>query len=243
MVVQLLRAVARRWYVVLVGLLLTSGLVYVTYERTPPAYNARALVLLLPSQSAVGKGGNPFLMLSGLEQAAGVVVAYFSSSSAEAEIAAASPTASYQVAIDDSTRGPVIAVGVSDDSPGGTMDALRHIVTRIPVELSRLQEKVDVPSAAVIGSMELTVDEKPAVDRAGTLRMMIAALVLGLVGTAVLAIILDSLIQRRADRRGQVVREPEAIPGTDDERASVSAEPEENPDTSRLMDPMVSRVI
>ena len=197
MVLEVLRALARRWYVVLVGLLLTSGLAFGAFRASPPDYYARGLVLLLPSQSAVGKGGNPFLQLSGLEQPAGILVAYFSSAPAREEVQALSPTAEYQVGIEDSTRGPVIAVDVTATSAQETLATLDHLVARIPEELARLQRQVDAPADTAIGSMALTVDKRAEVDRAGTLRTMIAALVLGLVGTGVLSFAVDSLVQRR----------------------------------------------
>ena len=201
MLLQVVRALARRWYIVLVGLLLTAGLVFAAYDNTPPKYSARGLVLLLPSHDAVGAGGNPFLMLSGLEQAAGVVVAYFSSSSAESEILSISPTAEYQVAIDDATRGPVIAVDVISSSPEETLGTLQHIVGRIPQELTRLQKQVGVPANAEINSMELTVDGKATTDRGAMMRTMIAALMGGLGSTCLAAVLIDSKTQQTKSRR------------------------------------------
>jgi hypothetical protein len=196
-VLEVLRALGRRWYVVFVGLLLTSGLAYGVFRESPPDYYARGLVLLLPSQSAVGKGGNPFLQLSGLEQPAGILVAYFSSAPAREEVQALSPTAEYQVGIEDSTRGPVIAVDVTATSAQETLATLDHLIGRIPEELARLQRQVAAPPDAAIGSMALTVDKRAEVDRADMLRMMIAALVVGIVGTGVLSFSVDSLVQRR----------------------------------------------
>ena len=197
MVFEVVRALGRRWYVVLVGLLLTCGLVYGAYAASPPEYHARGLVLLLPSEAAVGKGGNPFLLLSGLEQPAGILVAYFSSAPAQAQVRATSPTAQYQVAIEDSTRGPVISVDVVSKSPEETLSTLNSLVGQIPTELARLQQQVSAPANAVIGSMTLTVDQETQTDRAGTLRLMIAALVVGVVATALAAFAVDALVLRR----------------------------------------------
>ena len=63
------------------------------------------------------------------------------------------------------------------------MDTLNYLVARIPEELARLQNQVDAPADTAIGSMTLTVDTKAEVSRAATIRMVIAALVVGLVGT------------------------------------------------------------
>ena len=197
MVLEVLRALGRRWYVVVVGLLATGGLVYGALTTSPPEFHARGLVLLLPSDVAVGKGGNPFLQLSGLEQPAGILVASFSSAPARAEVEERSPTADYTVGIDDSTRGPVIAVDVTAASAVETMDTLNYLVDRIPEELARLQAEVEAPADTAIGSMTLTVDKKADVSRASTVRMLIAALVVGLVGTGAAGYAVDGLVQRR----------------------------------------------
>jgi hypothetical protein len=190
--------------VVLVGLLLTTGLVFGAYKASPPEYNARALVLLLPPRADVGKGGNPFLLLSGLEQPAGILAAYFSSAPARSDVEAISPTAEYEVGIDDSTRGPVIAIDVTDESPADTLKVLGYLLEQIPAELARLQQEVDTRGDAVVGSMSLTVDRVAEPDIRGTIRLMIAALVVGMVGTGFAAVALDGFLLRRKQRSGSL---------------------------------------
>lgn len=219
MVLEVLRALGRRWYVVIAGLLVTGGLTYGALISSPPEFHARGLVLLLPSDAAVGKGGNPFLQLSGLEQPAGILVASFSSAPARAEVEERSPTADYTIGIDDSTRGPVIAVDVTAASEAETMDTLNHLVSRIPEELARLQTQVEAPTDTAIGSMPLTVDTEAEVSRAATIRMVIAALVVGLVGTGAAGYAVDALIQRRRLRAsGTSGPDPDPDQGPDQDR-------------------------
>ncbi|WP_186806160.1 hypothetical protein [Microbacterium aerolatum] len=210
LVLDVIRALGRRWYVVLIGAIVTAGLTVGAYLTTPPEYNARALVLLLPSETAVGEGGNPFLTLDGLEQPAGILVAYFSSAPAREEVKEQSETAQYVVGIDDSTRGPVIAVDVTDTSNEKALDTLAFITDRIPIELAALQDQVDAPADAVITSIPLTVDQKAERSMSGTIRMMIAALVVGIAATCITAFALDGLIRRRQLRQsGELPKQPE----------------------------------
>lgn len=211
MVLDVIRALGRRWYVVVIGLLLTGGLVFGAYKASPPEYNARALVLLLPPRADVGKGGNPFLLLSGLEQPAGILAAYFSSAPARSDVEAISPTAEYEVGIDDSTRGPVIAIDVTDESPVDTLRVLAYLLDEIPAELARLQQQVDTRGDAIVGSMSLTVDREAEPDLRGTVRLMIAALVVGVVGTGFAAVALDGFLQRRRQRAEGPPSEDEAM--------------------------------
>lgn len=202
MLLDVIRALGRRWYVVVVGLLLTAAMTFGAYQLSPPEYNARALVVLLPPKSDLGKGGNPFLLLSGLEQPASILSAYFSSAPAHAEVEKVSPTADFTVALDDSTRGPVILVDVTDHSSSDTLRVLDYLLGRIPEQLASLQEEVGARPGAVVSSMPLVVDRQPKADVSGTLRLMIAALVGGLVATSISAYGLDGLMRRRASAKG-----------------------------------------
>ncbi len=220
MVFDVLRTLGRRWYVVLVGLLLTAGMVFGASAASPPKYDARALVLLLPSKADVGRGGNPLLQLSGLEQPASILAAYFSSAPARDDVAQLSSTAEYEVAIDSSTRGPVLSVDVSDETAEDTMKVLAYLLDRIPEELTRLQEDVDARRNAFVGSMVLTMDREPEVSLSGTIRLMIAALAVGLVGTGFGAVALDGFLRRRRRRMELTSDVGEGTDGEGDEQTS-----------------------
>ena len=223
---DVMRALGRRWYVLVAGLLMTVGLAYGAYHITPPNYSASGLVLLLPSTSAVGPGGNPFLALSDLDQPAGILVAYFSGTSAAADVKANAPTAVYQVLINQSTRGPIIEVDVTDKTSAGALGALDYITNQIPVELQSLQKAVDAPPDAVITSMPLTVDIKAKADYSGTIRMVITAVVVGLLVTGIIAFALDGLLLGRRARRLARAEAGDHVP-------AVPVDPEEPSPTTR----------
>ncbi|WP_295122199.1 hypothetical protein [uncultured Leifsonia sp.] len=198
---DVLRALGRRWYVLVAGLLITAGLAVGAYRITPPNYTASGLILLLPSKTAIGPGGNPFLALSDLDQPAGILVAYFSGSSAQAHVKAEAPTARYQVLINTSARGPIIEVDVTDKSSAGALKALDYVTEQVPVVLDRLQTQVSAPADAIITSMPLTIDSKAKADYSGTIRIVIAAVVIGLLLTGIVAFALDGLLASRKARR------------------------------------------
>jgi hypothetical protein len=210
-----MRALGRRWYVVLTGLLLTAGLAFGAYKASPPEYNARALVLLLPSKFDVGKGGNPLLQLDGLEQPASILSAYFASAPVLAEVARLSRTAEFEVDLDPSTRGPLIVVDVTDKTAADTLRVRDYLLTRIPTELQRLQQEADARNGAFVNSMLLVADSKPKLDIHSTLRITIAALVIGLVGTGISAFAIDGLMERR--RLSEAPRGVTGSDGTDDD--------------------------
>ncbi|WP_285101170.1 hypothetical protein [Promicromonospora sp. MEB111] len=209
---DVIAALGRRWIVTVVGLLATAGLVYGASTIEPPVYTARALVLLVPSEQVVGEGGNPFLALGGLDLPARVVVAYYESDVAKERFSSGSADAEYVVAIEESTRGPVISVDVTDVSPAATLETLELLTSSIPVELERLQEEVDAPKNTVVSTLVLAKDERAKTDNSGTVRMVIAAGGIGLVATVVAAVAVDGLVRSRTRGRRQAA--PEG-PGAD----------------------------
>ncbi|MFI2488151.1 hypothetical protein ACH47X_14640 [Promicromonospora kroppenstedtii] len=209
---DVIAALGRRWYVTVAGLFATAALLLGASTLEPPVYTARGLVLLVPSQQMVGKGGNPFLALGGLDLPARVVVAYYESDVAKARFTSGSPDSEYVVAIEESTRGPVISVDVTDSSPQGALATLELLTTSVPVELRRLQEEVDAPEKAIVSTLVLAKDEKAQADNSGTVRMIIAASGVGLVVTVVGAVAVDGLARSRVRGRKRVGL-PEPVPG------------------------------
>ena len=190
-------AIRRRWYLAVVGILLTGVLGWSASAFVAPSYTARGLVLMLPSKNAVGPGGNPFLGLGGLDLPARVVVAYYTSAPAQEAIAEVTPGAAVTVSMEESTRGPVIAIDVSADSEANAIEALNFVADSIPETLGRLQDEVNAKGNARLRSRPLALDETAAIDGSGPLRARIMAVVLGIAMTAVLIYAIDGIALRR----------------------------------------------
>lgn len=199
-VADFLGALRRRWYLVLSGLLITGALGYGAMLNNPPTYTARGLVLLLPSQTALKTSPNPLLALDGLELPGRVLVAYYASADAQAQMKAAAPGAGIEVSIDDSTGGPVIAVDVDDPTPEGTLKALHYVVNSIGPNLARIQSQVGAPSDSAVSSTPLAVDSRAQTNNSVTIRMTVAAAGVGLVATILVVFAVDGLALRRRRR-------------------------------------------
>jgi hypothetical protein len=194
-------AVLRRWYVVLVGIALTTGLVYGVHIMVPPTYVATGSMLLLPPGASVPNGSNALLQLGGLEQPASLVVAYLAGDEARRQLAVKYPNSTYDIVLDPLSRGPLIQFTVEDPAPDQVMGALKAVLAAVPDALSRLQDEVDAPAVARITSMPLAVDTEPTTKMSSALRAVIAAAGVGLVLTLVGAVAIDSLAVRRRERR------------------------------------------
>jgi hypothetical protein len=214
-------ALLRRWYVVLVGIALTTGLVYGVHTVVPPTYVATGSVLLLPPGASVPDGSNALLQLGGLEQPASLVVAYLAGDEARRALAVKYPNSTYDVVLDPLSRGPLIQFTVEDPAPDQVMGALNAVLAALPQALSRLQDQVDAPAVARITSMPLAVDTEPTTKMSSALRAVIAAAGVGLVLTLVSAVTVDSLAVRRRERRAAAALALEA----EDREPSPAAEP------------------
>ncbi|KQY42922.1 efflux RND transporter permease subunit [Cellulomonas sp. Root137] len=217
-------ALLRRWYVVLVGLLMTAGLVYLANDAVPPTYSATGSVLLLPPGASLEDGSNPLLQLGGLEQPAALVVAYLAGDEARQVFAEDFPNTTYDIVLDPLSRGPLILITVEDPSKDDVMGALNSVLATLPEALSMLQDQVDAPADSRVTSMPLSVDREATTERGDSLRALIAAAGFALVLTLVGAIAFDALAARRRERRRAAVRADEAeTPAL----ATVPAEPSE----------------
>jgi hypothetical protein len=196
-----LRALGRRWYVLAVGIVATVGLAIGAYTISPPVYTARGLIILLPSDVSAD-GRNPFLALSDLDLPARILVSYFQSESAQNDVAAVAPDAKYVVSIEESTRGPIIAVDVKDSTPESALSTLAYIANAVPTNLTRLQTEVGAPATTFVRTSVLTMDQLAQEDVSGTIRVVVAAAAAGLVVSLIATFLVDRMLLGSGRRRG-----------------------------------------
>lgn len=158
--------------------------------------------MLLPSALTTGAKGNPLLNLGGLELPARVLIAYYSSEPAQSDIESFSPSAATQVSMEESTRGPIIAVDVKDSTPDGAIRVLHYVAESIPENLSRIQEEVGSPTRAAIGSMPLVLDVEAKRDSSLVVRLVVASVVAMLTLTFFVIFLLDGISMRRIASEG-----------------------------------------
>jgi hypothetical protein len=198
---ELRRSLLRRWYLVLAGFAATGVLAWLTFGMVSPTYQARANLILLPPESSVEPGGNPYLYLGGLDQALDVLVRALNSGATSDPILESFPEAGYQVARDASTSGPIVLVEVAGSSEQSTLAALDAVLEALPTTLAGLQEQLDVPPASQITSQPLTVDTEPEVSQKSRVQAVGAVAAAGLAGTVMLTGLVDGMLAGRGRRR------------------------------------------
>lgn len=211
---ELFRAAGRRWYVLIAGLILTAGFVYMALQFVPVAYDVKSSILLLPPQSALEEaGGNPFLGLGGLDVVAGVLAKSLTDSDSQASIVPAGSTAEYTVQEDASVSGSVLEVAASDESADGAFRTLHAVLNLATTRLEELQDSVDASSDSQVRLMVITNNTAAEPDIASLARVLIVVGAAGLVVTSLLAVSVDAAVRRRKLARAN--RKAGSVPGDD----------------------------
>jgi capsular polysaccharide biosynthesis protein len=196
-----IRILVRRWYLVVVGIAVTIGLTFAARSVVPVTYQAEASVLLLPPQSSVGIGNNPYLALGGLTAAADVLSRAMSNDETVQSLHAAGTSGTYSVTRDLTTNGPVILVTADNSEATGASRTLKHVVDGLSPTLAKLQTAISVAARYRIVTQIITQDDTAHPVGKAQLRAMLVAIAAGLFGTLVACSLVDGLLLRRTARR------------------------------------------
>lgn len=192
-----LRGLGRRWYFVILGLLATAALCVGAMRLVPVDYVAQSSMLLLPSSSTVGTGGNPYLALGGLQGAADVLARAMTDDTISTHIAPQGGKAKYTVTRDTTTNGPMLIIMATDVTSDGAVSTLNATLAQAPNVLRQLQSSVGAPSNTLIGLGTITQDTIAQPEIKSQLRAVILAGVVGLTLTVFGTNLLDALVIRR----------------------------------------------
>lgn len=161
---EVLRSLARRWYLVLLFLGAVGGATYSVYQWVPASFAAQGTLVLMPPKSSVEPDGNPYLYLAGMGQALDVLTSKVSAPEVKEPLVDAHPEVTFTVEPDRSSSGSVVLVTVRGPDSGKVMAALPAVMAAVPESLSALQQAQSVALNSRITLMPLVVDSKPKMD-------------------------------------------------------------------------------
>lgn len=197
---EILRGLLRRWYVVVPGVLLSAALALTAWTSIGPSYERTARQLLLPGTTSIPEGGNPYLYIGGLSQAADVVVLALGSNNVLDEIAQEHPDVEVEVTRDTSTSSPVIVITVTGPSDAEAEAVLDVLVDRTAVVLTDLQDQEQIAADNRITVNTVTVDGQSVVQQKDRMITAAGVAVGGVVVSIVLAALVDGLVVSRRRR-------------------------------------------
>ncbi|MET0829379.1 MAG: hypothetical protein ABWY26_07665 [Microbacterium sp.] len=199
----------RRWYIVLPGLLLAGLIAAGVWAAVPPEYDRSATQLLVPGETSVPEGGNPYLYLGGLAPAADVLVRAIGSENVLNEVVDEYPGVDVRIVRDTTTAGPIILITVTASTDAAAEDVLTMLVDRTATVLGEFQEVENIPEANRMTVIPVTVDEQ-STERSRN--RALAATGVGFI-VAVLALLVASIVDGSSQRRRE---RDEASIGQDD---------------------------
>lgn len=198
---ETLKSIARRWYVVLVGLMLTAAMGWVVNDRVPTSFEATGSLLLMPPAVTVGTDGNPYLYLGGMSQALDVLVRRASAPEVQQGVIDKYPSSTYTVQADRTTTSPIILV--TADAPTGTaaLDTMNAALASVESTLNVMQNESDVKKGMRVVGQNLVLDTKATAKTKTRMQLLIAVVGVGGVGTLLLAGVIDGWVLQRRERR------------------------------------------
>ncbi|KRD42980.1 hypothetical protein ASE38_01430 [Cellulomonas sp. Root930] len=236
----------RRWYLTLGGLLAVGAICIAVFELIPASFETEANVVLLPPESSVGEGGNPYLYLGGLDQATDVLTRALTSDASRTQVLETLGHADYDVLPDWATSGPILIVTGRGTTAEQAEEVRNTVLESVPSTLVVLQKALNVPDDSQITSMVLTSDDEPTAVMKSRMRAVAAAGVASLVGVFMLIGLIDGLLTSRSRGRGRRrvaaaanVRPPALAP--DDGTNDVSSWPSRSAARAAAPEPMTGR--
>lgn len=196
----------RHWRLAVAGGLATLGLCAAALIVIPPTYQAESSVLILPSTSAVGEGGNPYLALGGLQPTTDAVARAMADEQVVQGLRTAGAIGDYVVETDRTTGGPVLLVTVKGPRQAEALTTLQLVLKRIPTTLAQLQQQADVPSKSRLVAQVLAQDRVASPVLKTRIRGLAVAAAAGIAGTVGGIVLLDNLARIR--RRKVLTRVP-----------------------------------
>lgn len=189
-----------RWYFTAIGVMMTILLCLAAALYVPATYKSNADVLLLPAAKSVGAGGNPYLDLGGMEQAADVLVKALSDGSVDDALKREHITGTYVVIRDPATTGPMLLITTQGKTASVALATMNRLIELAAPTMQRVQASIAVPAQYRITTSVVTVDKNATVVRKGQIRAVVAVGALSLI----LSLLALAGISRVIDRRQRI---------------------------------------
>ncbi len=207
---DLLNSLARRWYVVVAGLLVTAGASVALYSVIPVSYTSQASVVLLPPKSASDPDANPYLRLGGLSQAVDILTRSINSDAYREPLVKRNRGATFTTSADTTTSGPIILIESHAPTPARATLMTEAVLAAVPEVLDQIQTNLSVKVDSKIDVTTIAVDQKPKLDGKARLQVVVGVGALGVVLSVLLTGLIDGLAISRRRRREQSAAEDAA---------------------------------
>lgn len=202
-----IRVLARRWLIVLIGIVLTLGASAYLYLTAPPSYaaGARMLLLLPPNARGPETVGSPFLYLpDGLNLIARLTIGTTTQRPFREAMETEGMHSTFTVGLDPAT--PTIVVQVEGPDSANVLATRDWLVEMLDEELRELQAQERAPASQTAHARVFALDDEPVQLGGSWMRNVLATVAVGGIVTLLAAFVTDGVVQRRrASRTGGAV--------------------------------------
>lgn len=230
-IIDLARAAARRWYIVLAGVVAAAAVGGFLYQSLPTSYESGAVVTVVPPtfvspalspEDALPT--NPFLRLdNAVAQTAHIVLAQVDTAASHENVAARTG-GSYEVTnidLQPETYTPTIRITATAAEPRAAMDTANGVIEEIDTSLALLQDRANVPPDTAL-RLDLTVVPAEGVAASSSRAKSAAA---GAVAVALLSLLLALVTDAVLGRRVRGSLQPHHQPASRTSHAGIDKQP------------------
>jgi len=209
--VEVIRVIRARWYVLLPLLLLTAALVVGVDKSVPTKYQSTSSLTLLASQSAttgtstVPGTGNPFGNFnSSLNDTADFLVRRMGSTDVANDLHGRGVTEAYVVALAAGAQGPFISLSVTGTDRQHVLASLNTLSNYTQEQLQVVQQQATVKPVDMIRSMVIVPPGPPSPQTKTKTQGVLGVGIGGLVVTFLAVFVVDNIAASRKRRRRRV---------------------------------------
>lgn len=172
---ELLASLRRRWYLLVIAVLITAVSCFGVSRLIGPTYQGQGAVVLVPPPDAADPDANPFIALGSLKQAGDIMIRSLNSDATHRRATLVEPDADYTVGPDYSTSAPVLVITATAPTAKQAAHMLRVVLAQVPTNLAALQHGLSIDSKNQIASEIIDLDEKPTLVIKAQLRAVVGA--------------------------------------------------------------------
>lgn len=194
------KVLAKRWYIVAAGLVLTLAAALGVNLLISPSYTATGSVVLSvpPNLPERGDSLNPYLAYGNLEVAAKVVASAMNQPSVVREQRRKGASGSFVVDLDPERSSPIITVDSRAATAAAAIRTVEVVTAGVQQQLADRQKALGAPQNTWITASTVVVPEEANRAIGSRLRAMSAVVVLGSIATLSLAFAVEGWSQGKA---------------------------------------------
>jgi capsular polysaccharide biosynthesis protein len=202
---DILRTIARRWYIMVPIVLVTVALTAAAYLEIPMKYQSTSQISLLsPQQPASGQfrgQSNPFLIFdSSLTSTADLLARNLTSDASVKELQSEGVTEQYTAKLADFAQGPFVALTVTGTDKAHVLESTETLTRFAQTRLQQIQEQNGVPANNMIITTVLIPPQPPQPQLKNKLQNVLALFAAGMVSAFMATFVTEGLVRSRSRR-------------------------------------------